>query len=187
MPQSKILSDTNSYLRLANNIRPLLCVEFGGQKYCLYVLPETSAEISNSSRLQHKFHWAMEEEYRQERLTPPVISRKQKKEIQAAYSVIWEHVETEHPGPSRVDAMYLAHGFVMKFPIVTDDRDMRSLANIFEIPTQKTLDLLRIMVDCDHITTATVQSIVAYWKYNQDTPADMQNDLSAIFSEVQFL
>lgn len=182
MPQSKILTDTNSYLRLANNIRPFLCVEFGVDNYCLYVLSETSIEIQGSSRLKHKFYWALEDEHCAERATSPVVSRKQKKEIEAAFSVIWEHVKTELPGPSRIDAMYLAHGFVLGFPIVTDDRDMRSLADVFSIPTHKTLELLKTMVDVAHITLAKVTAIVSYWKYNEDFPADMHADMHAIFA-----
>lgn len=182
MPQSKILADTNSYLRLANNIRPFLCVEFGVNKYCLYVLNETSLEIQGSSRLKSKFCWALEGEHCAERANSPAVSRKQKKEIEAAFSVIWEHVQAELPGPSRTDAMYLAHGFVLGFPIVTDDRDMRSLANVFSIPTHKTLELLKIMVDVAHITLAKVTAIVDYWKYNQDVPADMHVDIRTIFS-----
>lgn len=182
MSQSKLLADTNSYLRLANNIRPLLCVEFGVEKYCLYVLRETSLEIQGSSRLKHKFYWALEHEHCTERAVSPAISRKQKKEIDAAFSVIWEHVETEMPGPSKTDARYLAHGFVLGFPIVTDDRDMRSLADVFSIPTYKTLELLKIMVDVAHITIAKVSAIVSYWQYNRDVPADMHADVHKIFS-----
>ena len=33
MPQSKILLDTNAYLRLAHNLHPLLFQEFGKKKY----------------------------------------------------------------------------------------------------------------------------------------------------------
>jgi hypothetical protein len=181
MPQSKILTDTNSYLRLANSIRPLLCVEFGNQNYCLYVLPETSNEISKSSRLQTKFVWALEDEYCAERSQTVTLSRQQKKLIADAYTFIWDHVESELPGPSRVDAMYLAHSYVLGFPVITDDRDMHALANIFEIKTQKTLELLRLMLDSAHINVARVSAVVAYWHYNQDLPADFRVDLSAIF------
>lgn len=183
MPQSKILTDTNSYLRLANSIRPLLCVEFGDQKYCLYVLPETSAEIAKSSRLKTKFFWALEDEHCAERSQTVTLSRQQKKLIADAYSFIWDHVESELPGPSRVDAMYLAHGFVLGYPVVTDDRDMHALADVFEIRTQKTLELLRLMVDSTHITIGSVTALVEYWNYNQDLPADFRVDLPAIFGQ----
>lgn len=62
MPQSKILVDTNTYLRLAKTIRPLLFETFGENEYCLYILPELNGELSNS-KLQNKFHWVNEEEF----------------------------------------------------------------------------------------------------------------------------
>ena len=46
MPQSKILLDSASYIRLARSIRPLLSDEFGEDNYCLYVLPEFEKEFA---------------------------------------------------------------------------------------------------------------------------------------------
>ncbi|WP_282348383.1 DNA-binding protein [Pseudomonas sp. PS01301] len=181
MPQSKILTDTNSYLRLAHSIRPLLCIEFGDKNYCLYVLPETNSEIQKSSRLKTKFFWALEKEHCDERSQTVTVSRQQRKLIADAYSFIWDHVESELPGPSRVDAIYLAHSYVLGLPVVTDDRDMHLLAQAFDIKTQKTLDLLKLMVDSAHITLNSVTALVQYWHYNKDTPADFQIDLSRIF------
>lgn len=181
MPQSKILVDTNSYLRLALNIRPFLRVEFGPEPNCLYVLIETSNEISASSRLTHKFYWALEEEHCEERATSPSTSKQQKKEIETAFVFIWDFVLSDHPGPSKTDARYLAHGYVLKIPVITDDRDMRSLAEAFDIKTLSTLELLKIMVDVNHISPQKVLSIVAYWDYIQDIPANMRNDCSRLF------
>ena len=69
MTQSKILIDTNAYLRLAKTIRPLLFNPFGDNGYCLYILPELNAELTNN-RLVTKFYWIEEDEYRK-RLTRP--------------------------------------------------------------------------------------------------------------------
>ncbi|MNJ62506.1 hypothetical protein D3C77_583490 [compost metagenome] len=77
--------------------------------------------------------------------------------------------------------MYLAHSYVLGLPVVTDDRDMHALAQAFDIKTQKTLDLLKLMVDSTHITLSSVTALVQYWHYNKDTPADFQVDLSRIF------
>ena len=77
--------------------------------------------------------------------------------------------------------MYLAHSYVLGFPVITDDRDMHALANVFDIRTQKTLELLRLMVDATHITLGVVTAVDAYWHYNQDLPADFRVDLSEIF------
>jgi len=47
MPQSKILIDTNTYIRLAQSIRPLLFMPFGESEYCLHILQELNDELSN--------------------------------------------------------------------------------------------------------------------------------------------
>lgn len=44
MAQAKYLIDTNSYLRLARSIRPLLGATFGAKPTCLYVIPELNVE-----------------------------------------------------------------------------------------------------------------------------------------------
>lgn len=181
MPQSKILVDTNSYLRLALNIRPLLRVEFGPEPHCLYVLIETSNEISASSRLAHKFFWALEDEHCEERATSPTTSKQQKNDIEAALVFIWDFVLSDHPGPSKTDAKYLAYGYVLKIPVITDDRDMRSLAEAFDIQTLSTLEILKIMVDVSHISPQKVLSIVAHWKYIEDIPANMKHDCRRLF------
>lgn len=46
MVQKKILLDSNVYFRLANNIRPLLFIQFGDENYCLY--PESVKEFPDS-------------------------------------------------------------------------------------------------------------------------------------------
>jgi hypothetical protein len=181
MPQSKILVDTNSYLRLALNIRPLLRVEFGPEPHCLYVLVETSNEISASSRLAHKFFWALEKEHCEERATSPTTSKQQKKDIESAFVFIWDFVLSDHPGPSKTDARYLAFGYVLEIPVITDDQDMRSLAEAFDIQTLSTLELLKKMVDVNHILPQKVSSIVAHWKYIEDIPANMKSDCLRLF------
>ena len=78
MPQSKILIDTNTYIRLAQSIRPLLFMPFGDSEYCLYILQELNDELSNR-RLKSKFPWVDEGEYEENRKHFPTIGRKQKK------------------------------------------------------------------------------------------------------------
>lgn len=56
MSQSKILVDTNAYLRLAKTIHPLLSTPFGEKKYCLYILPELNKELANA-KFENKFPW----------------------------------------------------------------------------------------------------------------------------------
>lgn len=181
MAQRKILLDTNSYLRLAKDLHPLLFREFGPDACCLYVLKELDDELSANGRLQTKFEWANEPEYVENRKQRLMVSRKQRKEIDDAYSIIWDHVQTEQPGPSRVDVIHLAHAFVLGIPLVSDDRDLLTVAKTFDITAMKSLDLLRLMVDCNHTTVQKVTAIVEYWRYWKDAPFDLDEDFARLF------
>ena len=175
MAQSKILVDSNSYFRLAKSIHPLLFQAFGEDEYCLYVLPELDDELSKSSRLKHKFSWAEEEEYSQNRQHYPAVSRKQQRAIDDAYEYIWNHITTEAPGPSPVDARYLAYAYVLGISVVTDDADMLAVAEMFGIKTLKTLDLMKLMVNNGHIDMLKVREIISYWRYWGDLPSGERN------------
>jgi hypothetical protein len=131
MPQFKVLVDTNSYLRLAQTIRPLLFSPFGDGEYCLYILPELNDELSNR-RLKSKFPWVDENEYTENRKHFPTIGRKQKNTIKVNFEFIWDYVQSDLPGPSKVDALYIAYALELGIPVVTDDQDMIALAVAFE-------------------------------------------------------
>lgn len=96
MPQSKILVDTNAYLRLDKTIRLLLFVPFGDNEYCLYILPELNDELAGR-KLQSKFPCVDEEEFTENRKCFPQIGKKQKKSIQQTFEYVWDHVQTERP------------------------------------------------------------------------------------------
>jgi hypothetical protein len=181
MPQSKFLVDTNSYFRLAKSIHPLLFTEFGEKKHCLYILPELDAEFRRNSSLQTKFAWALQPEYTSNRSVHPTLSRKQRSEVELAQGFIWDHVQAELVGPSRIDALYLSYGYVLKIPVVTDDKDMRTLATAFDIQTMVSLELLKIMLDCGHINRGKVKEIYGYWEYSNDIPYNAKADLARLF------
>jgi hypothetical protein len=181
MPQSKILVDTNSYFRLAKSIRPLLFVEFGEECHCLYILPELDIEFRKSPVLQTKFAWALEAEYMAERKVHPSLSRRQRKEVSQTSEFIWDHVQNELPGPSRIDVCYLSYGYVLNIPVVTDDQDMRELAEVFNIKTLVTLELMKVMHDCEHITLAKVKETYGYWDYSRDMPYNAAADYARLF------
>ncbi len=88
MAQSKILVDTNTYLRLAKTIHPLLAVPFGEPPYCLYIIPELNRELS-SNRLRNKFPWIDEPEFQDNREIFPQLSRKEKKAIAQTFDFVW--------------------------------------------------------------------------------------------------
>lgn len=181
MAQLKILLDTNSYLRLAYTIHPLLFQEFGPDACCLYVLKELDDELNASHRLQTKFAWALQDEFVANRRYQLTASRKQKAEIATATSFIWDHVQTEQPGPSRIDVRHLAYGFVLKAPLVSDDRDLLAVARTFDIEVMKSIELLQLMLECEHISAQKLDALVAYWRYWQDTPSDLDEDFERIF------
>jgi hypothetical protein len=184
MAQSKILVDTNSYFRLAKSIHPLLFVEFGSPSYCLYVIPELDVELRRNPALQTKFAWAAEEEYASNRKRYPTLSRKELSAVQNAYDFIWNHVQEELPGPSRVDAKNLAYGYVLNIPVITDDRDMRELAKVFDVRTMVSLELAKLMCDCDHIQAKKVKEMFEYWRYWNDLPYNAQADFVRLFGDL---
>lgn len=169
MAQSKILIDTNAYLRLAQNIRPLLNDPFGTDDYCLYVIPELNDELS-VKRLKDKFPWINHAEYSENRKIFPSLSKKQKKSIKDTYEHVWGFALTEHPGPSRVDCLYVAHAIEMEVSLITDDLDMAAIAQIFEVTVMGALELLHLMLNSGHVDIEKVNSIIAYWRHIGDTP-----------------
>jgi len=182
MPQSKILVDTNVYLRLAKTIRPLLFAPFGDKEYCLYILPELNVELAGR-KLQSKFPWVDEKEFTDNRRHFPTISRQEKRSIQKSFEYVWDHVQTELPGPSRVDALYIAYALDLGVPVVTDDQDMTELAKAFDAQVMPTLDLLKIMLDCGHTDMKIIDGLVDYWKYITDMPANFNADYQRLFGD----
>lgn len=183
MPQSKVLVDTNSYLRLAQSIRPLLFVPFGDEDYCLYILPELNDELSNR-RLNSKFPWVDEDEYSENRKHFPTIGRNQKKSINETFEYIWNYVQTDLTGPSRVDALYIAYALELGIPVVTDDQDMAELAAVFEVSSMPTLELLKLMYDKGHVDLIKIKGITDYWIAIGDCPANLHRDIKRFFPEL---
>lgn len=183
MPQSKILVDTNAYFRLAQSIRPLLKVEFGADNYCLYVVKELQQEFDRNPRLRNRYPWVNDPEYSENRSHRLQLSRKERGEIDRAFDFIFDHARTEYPGVSRVDVTILAHAYVLGIPVVTDDGDMLALANDFEIQTFRVLDLLKLMLDCEHIDMSKVREIAGYLAYVNDKPREYGRDYKRLFGE----
>jgi hypothetical protein len=181
--QTKILLDSNSYFRLAKSIHPLLFQEFGNDRYCLYVLPELQGEYDRQPRLKAKFPWVDEPEFRANRTRQPELSKQQCRARETAYDIMWEHVQTELPGPSRVDAKVLSVGYVLSIPVVTDDRDMQALAAVFGVSVMSTVELLKLMLDHGHAEMALVRSIAPYLAYLPDLPKDFASDYRRLFGE----
>lgn len=182
MPQSKILVDTNTYIRLAKTVRPLLFQPFGEEGYCLYIIPELNEELTYR-RLSSKFPWINDAEYQENRQHFPALSRKQKNSIADTFDYLWDYVITESIGPSKVDARYIAYALELDIPVVTDDQDMTDLAKVFGAKVMPTLQLLKIMHDAKHIDMKTIDGLVQYWRYIKDKPANLEKDYQRIFGK----
>lgn len=185
MSQSRILVDSNAYFRLAKSIHPLLNVEFGDKRYCLYCIKELQVEYNRNSRLKNTFSWVNEPEYVKNRSHLLKITREEKPEIKRAYDFILDYVRNVHPGVSKVDVLCLAHAEQLCIPVVTDDEEMRIAAADYGIKTFRTLELLKLMLDCRHIDIKKIREIVAYWIYLNDKPKDFHVDYKKLFGEVQ--
>ncbi len=183
MAQTKILIDTNTYLRLAKTIHPLLFASFGAEEYCLYILPELNRELGNR-KLQTKFHWVDEQTYIENRQHFPKMGRKQTKAIHQAFDYLWAYVQTTLPGPSRIDTLYVAHALELKITLVTDDQDMTELAKAFDAEVIPTLELLKWMLDARQIDTKTLTGLFDYWKYLSDLPANFDADRRRFFPQL---
>ena len=176
MSQCRILVDSNAYFRLAQSIHPLLNVEFGNKRYCLYVIKELQSEYNRNPRLINTFKWVNDPEYVENRSHLLKITREEKPEIRRAYDFILDYARNVHPGVSKVDVRCLAQAEQLRIPVVTDDEEMRTVAREYSITAYKTLDLLKMMLDCCYIGIDKVREIASYWIYLNDKPKDFTAD-----------
>lgn len=184
--QKKILLDSNSYLRLACSIHPLLSVEFSENRYCLYVCPQLEKEYRFGARLRTKFEWVLETRYIENRKRKITISNKQKKQIASDVAFLRSFaLDIEFPPnetiPSDVDLEVLATGAVLEIPVVTDDRGMHRMAENFGVETLSTLELLKLMLESGYVKKEKVIEIVSYWVYDNDLPAKFREEWVKLF------
>ncbi len=189
MAQTKIIVDTNSYFRLAENIHPLLCQPFGDEAFTLYMHAELNAEFRSSPRLRTKFSWAATGEFRENRKRSLSISNQNRVEIDNTFEYMWEHVEEEFheqrgKGPSRTDTLIIATAAVLDIRVVTDDQDMIELAEMYGVHQITSLELLKLMLDHRHIGFAEVERVVSQWQHDKDTPyANWKSEYQRLFGK----
>lgn len=187
MAQTKIIVDSNSYFRLAQNIHPLLSQPFGTEEFTLYIHTELNAEFKGSSRIKNKFHWVSESCYVANRGRSINLSKAQKRDIEHAYDYLWEHVQDEFltprgKGPSPIDTRIVATALVLGIRVVTDDRDMIELAEAFDVHQVLSLEMMRLMLNEGHINDEKVDQVVEQWVYDNDTPhRNWREDFEEIF------
>ena len=179
-PQTKILLDTTSYLRLAQNIHPLLFQPFGEKNFTLYVHSDVVGECQREPRLSNKFGWIMRPEFVDNRRKPLKLNSKQTREISENLDYIEGHIRAEKIPISRTDAMILATALALGIRFVSDDVGLIELAKEYDVKTWTSLELMKTMFDCGHIDIDKVDMVVEHWVYDRDLPA---KSLRAPFEE----
>ena len=184
MAQTKILVDTNTYFRLAQSIHPLLKTSFGQPPYVLVITEDLEKEFNRSSRLQGKFGWFHQEEYKQNRSGTLQLSTKQKSQFKADRNNIIDIAnDFGFTSLSLEDINAMVYAMTFGIPLATDDDDLRNLSDQLGVALYKTLELLKLMVDATHIDLGKVRSIASYWIVMADCPKDFRSDFEKIFNE----
>jgi predicted nuclease of predicted toxin-antitoxin system len=183
MSQTKILVDTCSSLRLAQNLHPLLARSFGAAGYTLYAHEELTGEFAKQTRLRTKYEWFTQAAFVENRARPLLVGRKEKRAIANTFEFMWEHVQAENLGPSPVDVWILATASELGLRIVTDDQDLLAMARDYGVHADTSLEMMRLMLDEGHIDMACVRRVVAQWSYDNDTPANFAADYRRLFGE----
>jgi hypothetical protein len=175
-----VLLDTNTYLRLAKRIKPLLGTPFGQKDYVLTILKEVETEVLRSSRLRFHYPWFDDADLAAERVSRRVrLSRRERAQIEAAKSVRLSHV-LENAGsytakgrspPSGTDCFCLAFGQVRPAIVATDDLGMHKLANDFEIKIWHGYEPLKKMLTAKLVNRALVDEIYRALEQNDDLTA----------------
>ncbi len=182
MPQTKILVDSCSYFRLAQNIHPLLSVAFGQAAYTLYAHPALSEEFSRASRLQTRFEWFTAAEYVENRSRSLQLGKKEKAAIKTTFEFMWPEVADR--GPSKVDIWILATAYELQLTMVTDDLDLRTVAAEYGVHLLTSMELMKLMLDEGHIDRDKVRQVASQWIYDRETPnANFAKDYLRLFGE----
>jgi hypothetical protein len=61
---------------------------------------------------------------------------------------------------------------------------MTALAESFNVRVMPTLELLKIMLDAGHVTAEKVESIINYWQYIGEKPANFERDYERFFGGI---
>jgi hypothetical protein len=184
MSLCRILIDSNVYFRLAQTLHPLLNSTFGEKRCCLFIIKQLQAEYDKSLRLKNTFPWVNDPEYVENRSNVLEVTKEEKIYIIRAYDFILDFVRNVYPGVSKVDVCCLAHAEQLGIPVVTDDGDMRTVAENYKIRTYKTIELLKLMLDCGYIDMDKIRNIARYWKSHHDLPGDFFSDYKRLFGEL---
>ncbi len=181
--KATILVDSCSYFRLAQDIHPLLKTPFCEEKHVMSVIKELNDEYNKNPSLKHKFFWVNEPEFVENRKQCFRLNQAQKSDINNTFYFLRETARDEKYGVSRIDLIALCYALVLSIPVVTDDTDMLMLAKEYEIKTFTSLEIMRLLLDCEAITMREIRAIAAFWIYLKDTPKSFKANYKNLFNE----
>jgi hypothetical protein len=180
-----ILLDSNAYFRLARSIHPLLSQSFGEPPpYVLKVLEDLYREFARNPRLTSKFHWVADAEYASDLEDSQYSARgKTATQVDTALSYLVNQSIISGIDVSIIDLKVLAVGHARAFPVITDDKGMQQLSEMFGIECWPTLKRMKLMLDCKRIDINKVKEVVEYWDSENDLPRH-KNDFQRLYVEL---
>jgi hypothetical protein len=136
------------------------------------VLEVLDREFASSRRLQNKFEWVNQKAYKYDRSknTYEIKGSDWVEKVETAYSFFAGYVRLKKLSASPEDIRALAIGKVKQFPVVSDDRDIRDLASMFNVTCWWSLELLKLMQNHSRIGSDEVIQVVEYWNEQNDLP-----------------
>lgn len=169
---------------MAQSIHPLLKVVFGNPPNTLLITEDLEKEFKRSARLKSKFGWFWQEEYVKNRSAPLQLSKVQRKQFETdRQTILGIANDLGYTSLSLEDINGITYASILQITLVTDDSDMSTLAKDLGITVICTLELLKLMLDAEHIDIVKVRSIAGYWIHVADCPKDFKSDYKRIFGE----
>jgi len=163
--------DTNAYLRLADVLHPLLKLTFGQPQARLRTIPDVHDELKRSIRLQTHFSWAMDQKFCEDRKASfPRISGATKKQIVSARDYLLDEAHRNALPVSSTDMFVLAYGLVLSQVVVSDDRGMKTVADIYGIKMLGVADFLALLYNEGGITIEKIKDVVDVMELRHDVP-----------------
>lgn len=183
LPENKILLDSNTYFRLADNLYPLLSRKFGKNPvYKLCILSGTLGEYYYQKKLQSKFDWVENQKHIDDRKhNKLLLPEKVKESLKENINFLLSDSNSRGLGCSRFDIECLATALELSILLVTDDMDLYNFSSDYEVKCISTLQLLKLMLDAGRISLQEIQDTVYMWDYMDDLPGNFHADFKRLF------
>lgn len=183
-----VLVDSNAYLRIARNIHPLLGRPFGNIPYLLKIHLDFEEEYNANSRLKTKFVWVNTPEFKSNRDNNKIEIPNYGGNLIIEFMPFLKLYKRENNlSISNIDIWALSTAKALNIPIFTDDPDMLSTAEEFEITSIKTIAFLKYLLDNSEVDQGKLLEIFSFWQYDDDCPTGYNADLSKHLPEIKAL